>query len=134
MESEMALKDYGFIEVGEWTNHDNLSGITFRLNNLEQERVIYAFVANEEVKYCDKSKTTLQDRMKGYKNRPGESTNKRIAEEIKNCLNKKIPVRIFAFNPNNLINLYYRGVEVDLVRGLEFSLIHKLNPDWNIQK
>jgi hypothetical protein len=54
----MILSEYGFVEVGEWKLKEGLrSGVTFDLHNFEKERVVYAFVVDDEAKYvgvCDK--------------------------------------------------------------------------------
>lgn len=139
----MKLNNYGFVEVGEWKLAERLkSGIRFSLNKFEDERVIYAFVVNDETKYigiCEKSTTTLKDRMGRYKSLEGgskgsgrKSTNERIAIEIKDCLNHGKAVKIFALKQGSLIQ--YKGLNVDLVKGLENPLIEELKPEWNKQK
>jgi len=111
------------------------SGITFKLDNFENERVIYAFVVEGEAKYigvCENSTTTLRDRMGRYKSLQGAETNKRIARKIEDCLGRGKAVKIFALKPESI--LQYEGLNVDLVKGLENPLIEKLKPGWNIQK
>ena len=118
------------------------SGIDFELNDFEDERVIYAFVVDGKVNYigiCESSKTTFKDRMKKYKYLQGGGTNERIAKEIKKCLEDGKTVEIFALKPELLVQykgleIKNKGLEVDLVRGLEYPLIEKLNPKWNIMK
>jgi hypothetical protein len=50
----MQLNNFGFIEVGEWKLEEGLkSGVTFILYKLQRQRVIYAFVVNDEGKSID---------------------------------------------------------------------------------
>jgi hypothetical protein len=130
----MGLQAYGFVAVGEWLISTTVqSGITFKLNAFAQERVVYAFVVDEQPKYvgiCDKDTTTLRDRMNRYKNRQGGSTNRRIAINIKECLTEGKAVQIFALKPES--KFQYVDLKVDLVKGLENLLIAKLKPDWNL--
>lgn len=132
----MQLSNYGFAEVGEWRLKEDLkSGITFKLNNFEKERVIYAFVVDGETKYigvCDSSTTTLKNRMNRYKYLQGAGTNERIAIQIRNCLKSEKAVRIFALKPPS--SLYYKDLNVDLIKGLENPLIETLRPEWNIKE
>lgn len=132
----MELNNCGFIEVGEWTLDEKSEfGITFELNKFEKERAIYAFVVDDKIKYigiCASKNTTMQNRFERYKKLSGESTNKRIAEEIRNCLKSGKFVKIFALKPKS--SLKYKDLYVDLVKGLENPLIEFIRPEWNRQK
>jgi RNA-binding protein YhbY len=135
------LDRYGFKEVGEWHLSEKYKrGIDFKLNCFQNERVIYAFVVgvkvDDEVKYfvnyigvCEALTTTLKDRMKRYRGMAGKGTNKRIAQKIKECLEQRRVVKIFVLKLD--LTLRYKDLDVDLERGLENSLIQKLNPEWN---
>ena len=133
----MDLRNYGFVKVGRWKLNENIkSGIDFELMDFKEERVIYAFVVDGETKYigiCESSKTTLEGRMKKFRNLQGGGTNERIANEIKKCLENGKTVEIFALKKLELV-VQYKGLEVDLIRGLEYPLIEKLDPEWNIMK
>jgi len=151
---KMDLRNYGFVKVGRWKLNENIkSGIDFELMDFKEERVIYAFVVDGETKYigiCESSKTTLEGRMKKFRNLQGGGTNERIANEIKKCLEDGKTVEIFALKPELVVQykgleltiqhndvelvIKNKGLEVDLVRGLEYPLIEKLNPEWNIMK
>ncbi|AXI24947.1 hypothetical protein CFE53_01765 [Methanofervidicoccus sp. A16] len=132
----MDLRNYGFVKVGRWKLNENIkSGIDFELMDFKEERVIYAFVVDGETKYigiCESSKRTLEDRMIKFKYSQGGGTNKRIADEIKKCLENGKTVEIFALKLELVVQ--YKGLEVDLIRGLEYPLIEKLDPEWNIMK
>lgn len=131
----MKLHDYGFEEVGEWKTYDKIrSGINFHLSKFEAERVIYAFVVDEEVKYigiCEKDTTSLRDRLNRYKNLQGGSTNRRVAGEIKGRLEKDRKVKIYALKPE--LGWKYKDLEIDTVKGLENPLLRKFTLEWNIQ-
>jgi len=130
------MNNYGFEEVGNWTLEGHLkSGITFLLNKFGEERVVYIFAVDDEVMYvgvCDSSATTLKERMNRYKSLAGSGTNERIAKKIKECLEQQKAVKISALKPES--TLQYKGLNVDLVKGLENPLIERLKPEWNIQK
>jgi len=132
----MELNNYGFVEVGEWKLEESLkSGVTFELYNFKEERVGYAFVVADEVKYigvCNNTSTTLKNRMSRYQGLQGAGTNKRIANKMKDCLKRGKAVKIFALKPESAFQ--YKGLNVDLIKGLENPLIDKLKPEWNIQK
>ena len=132
----MKLNNYGFVEVGRWELKESLkSGVAFELYNFKEERVAYAFVVNEEVKYigvCDNTSTTLKNRMSRYQGLQGAGTNERISNKVKDCLKRGKAVKIFALKAES--SLQYKGLNVDLVKGLENPLIEKLEPEWNIQK
>ena len=129
----MNLKNYGFVKVGRWKLNENIkSGIDFELNDLEEERVVYAFVVDGKVKYigiCEKK--TLKDRMNDYKLLRGGDADNRIAEKIKNHLKNEITVEIFALKPKSGLIRQYKGLDVDLVGGLKRPLIEELDPEWN---
>ncbi len=129
----MELQEFGFIHVGDWNLDNNLkSGIRYKLNDLERVRAIYAFVVGKEVKYigvCEVSRTTMKDRMSRYQNRQGSGNNKYIADLIKNQLQGGSTVQIFALSPTEIID--YKGLNIDIVKGLENPLVIKFNPEWN---
>lgn len=132
----MELYNLGFIEAGKWELKETLkSGISFQIYKFISERVIYAFVVDNAVKYigiCDNTNTTLKDRMSRYKGMAGSGTNERIAIKIKECLEKGKRVAIIVLNPE--MELHYKSLKIDLVKGLENPLIEGLRPEWNIQK
>ncbi|HFE66730.1 MAG TPA: hypothetical protein ENJ93_05660 [Chloroflexi bacterium] len=132
----MDIFTFGFQEVGEWSLDGQLkSGVRFHLKHLCDERVIYAYRVNDAVKYigiCDNTETTLKNRMERYQSRTGAGTNARIAGLIKECLEKGQKVKILAWKPETSPN--FKGLQIDLVKGLENPLIHKIEPEWNIKK
>ena len=132
----MDLQEYGFIEVGQWRLKDSVkSGVTFKLDRYQNDRVIYAFVVDGSPRYvgiCAKSTTTLKDRMSRFRGRTGGGTNARITEAIRGCLERGATVRILALKPES--SLRYRGLALDLVKGLKNPLLEAIDPDWNIHK
>lgn len=124
----MRLEDYDFEEVGRWhIDYRIKSGINFHIT--KNERVIYAFEVNGEVKYigiCEK--TTLGDRLKEYKYQTTTSE-AHIANEIKKYLDLKKDVKIYALKPKS--ECKFKDLDVDLIKGLENPLINKFKPEWN---
>jgi hypothetical protein len=133
--ADVNILEFGFKEVGECQLAENLtSGVRFVLNDLRDDRVIYAYTVNGEVKYigvCDNTATTLKTRMSRYQAMIGAGTNKRITEQIKAHLRNGDQVRVLAWKPD--VQLTVKGLEVDLVKGLENPLIRALKPEWNIK-
>jgi len=109
-------------------------GIQFTLSQLQTARVLYAFETDGTVRYvgvCSVSTVTLKDRMSRYRGGVGGGTNKRVAGLIKQELNAGTIVNIWALAPKSV---GWKGLAVDLVKGLENPLINALKPDWNRQK
>lgn len=125
----------GFVQVGDWRLDSSLkSGIRFRLQEMHEKRVIYAFVVGQRVKYigvCDNTTTTLQDRMSRYQSMTGAGTNRRIAGYIHKLLDSGEAVSIYAWQPSAALE--HKGLIVDLVKGLENPLIAGFKPEWNIK-
>jgi len=131
-----SLEDCGFSKAGDWRLDEGLkNGVRCVLSSLGQERVVYAFMVERQVKYvgvCDKSSTTLKDRMGRYQGRVGGGTNERVAELIKSCLEAGGEVEVWALVPE--AGPHYGGLPIDLVKGLENPLIQRFDPEWNKHK
>ncbi|MCG6537142.1 MAG: hypothetical protein L7F78_21140 [Syntrophales bacterium LBB04] len=128
-ESKRFLLGFGFEEVGEWLFEGG--SLQFRLTQHSNEQnILYAFVAQGEVKYIGISKQTLSGRMIGYK-RPGptQSTNINNNARIKDLLHRGTPVQILAFVQKE--EMLYHDVPIDRAAGLEHNLIARLRPPWN---
>lgn len=134
MKQSVDLVRFGFVQVGNWLIDTALkSGIRFRLDALQDERVIYAFTVDGQVKYvgvCNSSDTTLKERMTRYQGTMGAGTNERIANLIRNAISEGRVVSILAWRPDR--SLEFNGLRVDLIKGLENPLIEVLKPGWNI--
>jgi len=128
------LKKLNFEKVGKWFLENNEPN--YLINNdkkeYESERVIYAFTNEEKPLYigiCEANTTTLKNRLYKYKKKQGRSTNERILNEIGKELIRGHKIYIYALKPE--IIYYYDSLEIDTVRGLEYPLIRKFNPEWN---
>jgi len=131
--SPPTLEKYGFRPAGSWRPHKVASGIGYQLDAFVNDRVVYAFVVEDRVMYigiCDKDTTTLKSRMSRYQTRQGSGTNERVAGQIRRCLTAGKAVRIYALRPDGE-ECRYKGLNVDLVRGLENPVIRALQPPWN---
>jgi hypothetical protein len=128
------LYELGFREVGQWSLDNNLkSAVRFTLTTYSDDRVIYAFMVDDDLKYigvCDKTATTLSDRMSRYQSMAGAGTNKRVTGLIRKALSTGSRVKILASKPDKGIKI--SPLEVDLVKGLENPLIQEFKPEWNI--
>ena len=124
----MILESYGFVEAGNWHLAERRKGkIEARLSRFTDKRAVYAFVVDNGVKYigiCDNPETTLKKRM------GSQRFNKDMPKRIEKVLNADGVVKIFALVPEEF---EYKGLKVDLVRGLEYPLIEQLNPKWNVE-
>ena len=126
------LLELGFEDAGEWLIEDD--SLQFSLTRHGNEpNILYAFVAEGEVKYIGKSNQTLSKRMNGYKQPvPTQSTNIRINTRIRDLLSKDVSVKILAFV--DLENILYREVPINLAAGLEDNMIARVRPSWNMRK
>ncbi|OGO64948.1 MAG: hypothetical protein A2029_01015 [Chloroflexi bacterium RBG_19FT_COMBO_47_9] len=133
---KIPLSEFGFQKVGYCTLNINLkNGISFILEKLMNERVIYAFVIDDEVKYigvCDTTNTMLKNRMGRYQQMTASGTNERITRNIIDCLTQGKIASIWALLPD--CNYEYKGIKVDPIKGLENPLIQHFHPEWNIKK
>jgi len=77
------------------------------------------------VSICDADTTTLKMRMARYRARQGSGTNERVADDILRSLMARKAVTIHALLPGDQ-GCRYKGVSVDLVKGLENPLIREL--------
>src|SRR4030042_4633177 len=109
---------------------------------LRDARVLYALVSDREVVYvgiCEGKSRTLKNRMNSYRS-PGSSsgkgsTNKKVREGIRRLLEAGHSLRIFALDPvaHGDSRHGYKGLAVDLVKGLENPMIDAFDPVWNHQ-
>jgi hypothetical protein len=94
------LEEFGFQKVGQCQLDTSLkSGVRFTLHDLREDRVIYAYEVEGQVKYigvCDNTNTKLKDRMNRYQAMQGAGTNEKITKLIKKCLERGQQVNILA--------------------------------------
>ncbi|WP_412554132.1 GIY-YIG nuclease family protein [Shimia sp. MIT1388] len=123
------LGNIGFEKVGRWTLTGNL--IELDLARLAHaERVLYAFVVNDEVMYIGKTRRTLKKRLYGYQNPgPTQSTNIKNNAKIHEALCDGNLVEIWALVDS--AQLRVGEFRIDLAAGLEDDLITKICPPWN---
>jgi len=127
--SKQFLLNFGFEKVGEWViRNDSIQCVLTQHGH--EKNILYAFVAEEEVKYIGKSTLTLRERMNGYQQpRPIQRTNIKNNARIKVLLRQKIPVHILVFVHD--LEMTYQGILINLAAGLEDNLIARVNPPWN---
>jgi uncharacterized protein YerC len=133
------LIKHGFIKAGrcQLNGRRYVSGVETILSRFKDERVIYCFVVDDIIEYigiCDSQNRTLDKRMKKYTSRASHQKNNtgtslEIIKKIKKCLEQGKIVEIYALKPPN--NYNYENLKIDLVRGLEYTLIEKFSPSWN---
>lgn len=132
----MEIVDYGFQKAGIWELWPRIrSGVRFVLEALADERVVYAFDVDSVPKYigvCEESDTTLADRMNRYKSMAGAGQNRRVAGEIHKALGAGRAVGIHALKPDE--GFVFKGLPIDLVKGLENPLLEAFVPEWNLRK
>lgn len=135
------LEKIGFQYAGKWFLPDNSNKISFELINDVQlvEDVLYAFISNDIVKYVGITEKTLKARMINYKsgheeNNSSGSTNKKVNQEIKRLLLKKIEVLIYCLKGFAPCDFF--GYRISLSTGIEKSLIQNFDENnnmWNIR-
>lgn len=123
------LLQIGFVPSGHW--HLDGERLRFELiRHATEKNILYAFVCDGQVKYVGKTVQALSARMLGYKNpAPGQSTNVRNNERIREQLKGGAAVEIFALPDSGLH--HYGAFHLNLAAGLEDSIIKVLQPPWN---
>lgn len=123
------LADIGFEKVGRWV----LVGdqIELELTSLASaERVLYAFISNDDVMYIGKTTRALENRLCGYKYPgPTQSTNIKNNSNIRETLFNGGDVEIWALADRG--QLQVGEFKVNMAAGLEDDLINKIRPPWN---
>jgi hypothetical protein len=133
------LLQIGFVDVASWRRgaeaprleyhfHEHNADIgeaCFRASN-----VLYAFVANEDVKYIGKTTKSARTRFIGYRT-PSERqiTNWKCNRAINEILAQNGEVRIYIFAPDS--QLRYGEFSINLAAGLEDALVARFSPLWN---
>ena len=100
------LMNYGFLRVGQWeTPSDEKDKLMPVISQFKNERVIYAFVENNMVRYIGivkSDKRSLQQRLYEYRspytNGKG-STDAKVGGKILEFLRKRNRIEIFALKP-----------------------------------
>ncbi len=129
------LKRIGFVCAGKWLKSNKGLGLTYELVlELETANVVYALVFRDKVIYIgiaqaqsEKGKKGLSNRMGAYQSIASRGENS-IDRKIHNFIRKNLyenseTTEIYALKPDNSIIGDYLGIEIDLVKGLENSLI-----------
>jgi hypothetical protein len=123
------LLEIGFQLAGYWKleeTHLQLDLARFAT----RRNVLYAFVADAEIKYIGKTVTPLAVRLRGYVNpAKTQTTNLKGHARITELLQLGAAVEIFALPDNGLLR--YGGFHVNLAAGLEDDLIRSIAPPWN---
>ncbi|BAI62287.1 hypothetical protein MCP_2215 [Methanocella paludicola SANAE] len=140
------LKDIGFIEIGSWELNNDGYGIHIEKANdyhsLTKNRGIYSFVVEKndtsisyKIKYFGTSEVhdgNIHYRLSKYhtSNKSPKCKKEKIIERLK----AGDKVKIFVFAPSDELqnNFQYKTLNVDLVRGLEYSLIDKFKTSKKI--
>lgn len=135
------LENFGFIEIGCWEPNDDKKGIgKTPYDNYKQfsnKAAIYAFAVEKiehPVKYFGIG-DPLNRRLNKYVT--SEKGPKDERERIIKLLKDGYSIKIFAFIPSEELskNHLYKGLAIDLVRGLEYPLINSFKTyrpyGWN---
>ncbi|MCK4532459.1 GIY-YIG nuclease family protein [bacterium] len=123
------LVNMGFRCVGQWElKNENPIYILKEAANLKD--ILYAFVCDKEILYIGKSVQTLNKRLYGYRNPgPSQTTNQKGNKAIKELLSVGKNIEIYILPDDGLLS--YGGFHVNLMAGLEDSLIAGIKPKWN---
>lgn len=133
------LKKIGFQKIGCWYKNGNNSGVSFEIKTSyrDTKKKLYCFESGGKAYYFGITNTSINDRMTNYKSGKKEnksgSTNKYVYERIKKLPEEEKPVNIYVLQPTKEID--YHGYNIDLHKGLEFSLIEAFDHEdiWNNQ-
>lgn len=122
----MRIEEHGFEKVGEWSVEDG--SLRYNLET-DESNVVYALIADGEIKYIGKTSRKLDDRMGDYQS----AMEKRVTDHRKQqaihreCL-KHGSVGIWMCVPDevNLNGLCGRPTVM-----VEECMIDKYQPEWN---
>ncbi|MCL1948010.1 MAG: hypothetical protein FWF51_12810 [Chitinivibrionia bacterium] len=129
------IKKLGFKYVGEWCALDENEKIThnIELKQQEQERVIYAFVVCDDVKYVGETTRTLKEKMQNYRTCDESQgrdieNNKQIKKVLGNKDGNKNKVSIYTLCDSSVSSL-----SDEILSILKYGIISNLNPKklWN---
>jgi len=130
-----ALCRMGFKAVGQWSLEATVdSGVGFTLRDMADQRAIYAFTVDRDLKYmgvCQSKTCTLWDCMRMHQRSNGAGKEARLARLIRESLAEAETVAIWAWKPES--DAEVAGTRVDLVRWLEQPLIQRFRPAWNLE-
>lgn len=119
------LSHLGFIHSGICSLTENQTLQIEIIANHQSSALLYAFVAEDLVKYIGVTTRTFENRMRGYaKPGRGQRTNIRVNAKIIQLLIQGTVVDIYTFSNKGL--LQYQGLEINLAAGLEESLIRRI--------
>jgi hypothetical protein len=122
----------GFVRAGVW----RVVSDVFRLESvaaLPRDAGVYAYVVDGTVCYVGSAQSGLHVRLRHYEIARTLRTAHRVREKIKELLadEKNIhKVEVFILVPRPL---YWRGLPINMVAGVEEGLIRELKPIWNIR-
>ena len=125
------IRKLGFNCVGEWYVLDENGKISHNIEakQQEQERVIYAFVVCDDVKYVGETTRTLREKMQNYRN-CDESQGRDVENnnQIKKVLGNKGKVSIYTLYDSSVSSL-----SDEILSVLKYGIISNLNPKqlWN---
>lgn len=124
------LINIGFVRIGSW-DFKNGNLLFSNDNSINSKNALYSFAIGNTVKYIGKTTNTIEKRLNQYaKPHSTQRTNYRVNENIINELLKGSSVEIYVFISNEKVDSF--GIfNLNVSAGLEDSIIHKLNPDWN---
>src|SRR5579859_1107345 len=123
-----SLVDLGFEQVGEWSLNKDI--LACKLEKYQKvEKILYAFVAEGKVRYIGKSVKALAQRMQQYKTPdPTQRTNTANNARLRQLLETKVAVQIYALVPDPKEALSYRNMPINVAAGLEDQLIEQFAP------
>ena len=120
----------GFVRAGAW---QMVAGVFQResADTLPAKPGVYAYVVDGRVCYVGSAQRGLRTRLRHYEIAKTLRTVHRVRTEIMNLIadaKHAHKVEIFIFVPEPL---YWRGLPIDMVLGVEEGLIRELRPIWN---
>ncbi|HOY29467.1 MAG TPA: GIY-YIG nuclease family protein [Flavobacteriales bacterium] len=124
------IRSIGLVHAGIWKLNDPIIEFSLMHGFPDRDDVLYAFVIEESVKYVGITSKRLSERMGQYaKPYATQSTNIRLKEFIRDSLKSGIEVSVYAL-PSSL-PIHVGEFPLNIAAGIEYSLIERLDPDWN---
>ena len=128
------IEKLGFKYAGKWVLEKGKIKPDFIESKKVLEKVLYAFVVGETVKYVGKTiSRTLKGRADSYQYGTGGGANERGRKNIKETIESGKSVLIYVLS-NDDIKVNDEIISLTtFTAGLEDKVIGKLSPEWNRQ-
>jgi excinuclease UvrABC nuclease subunit len=124
------LLNGGFIRLGSWRADPQRPGALALDGEVPHQPGVYAFACSGQVMYVGSAQRGLRTRLRRYAITQTLRTSARVRALILERLGADVEVTVLAARPPSL---WWQGLPIDPIAGLEEGLIKAFAPAWNIR-